>query len=98
MDIIQSELKAMVGEMIYEVKYQISAWSGGPHTSYHQVDLYPQTKVRLGVSKKVLKVPLALGVQSCSTLNFLLYLYIASLFFRVEVKWMIACLGSSRPS
>ena len=28
--VVQSELKGMVGELIYEVKYQISAGPGGP--------------------------------------------------------------------
>ena len=44
--------------------------------SYHPLDLYPQTKVRLGVSNKVLKILVAQGASKLRHLKFLLYLYI----------------------
>ena len=56
---LQSDLKGMVKELIYEVKYQSSARPRGPKTSYHLFGFYPYTKVRLGMSKKVLRVPIA---------------------------------------
>ena len=46
----------MVRELIYEVKYQISAVPGGRLTSCDTLDLCPQTKVSLGISKEALKV------------------------------------------
>ena len=49
----------MVKELIYEAKYQNLAGPGGLQTSYCPLDFYLQTKVRLGVSKKVLKVLVA---------------------------------------
>ena len=50
----------MVEELIYEVKYQISARLGRPLTSYHPLGFCP-TRGKLGVSKKVLKVLVAQG-------------------------------------
>ena len=70
-------------ELIYEAKYQISARPEGPQTSYHPLDLCPQSKVRLGVSKKVLKV---LAAQRASKLQHLKVFGGIFLYIKVEQK------------
>ena len=59
----------MLKELIYEAKYQISAGPGGPQTSFLPLDFYPQTKVSLGVSKKVIKVLVAYGALKLQNLK-----------------------------
>ena len=80
---VQSDLKGMVKELIYEVKYQSSARPGRSQTRCHPLDLYPQTKVRLGVSKNVLKVLVA---QMASKLHHLKVFDSIFLYIKVEQK------------
>ena len=60
----------MVKELIYEVNYQSSARPRGPYKSYYPLGFYPHTKVRLGVSKKVLKVLVGIWTSKLEHLKF----------------------------